>query len=141
VSSGVPAACTLRRLKRTAFELIIAISHLAACPEWPPASTGQAVLAAQRAKAPLNVFSELTLEEYNAGAAEAMQLQGPHSMLLQHLAAKGSTGNSLLRHTTVMYCSSCRQWGSEQQQCRPAFFHGSVSYCNMPKLTSAQPAV
>uniref|UniRef100_A0A383WJJ4 Amine oxidase n=1 Tax=Tetradesmus obliquus TaxID=3088 RepID=A0A383WJJ4_TETOB len=37
-----------------------------ACPEWPPSSSGQAVLAAQRAKAPLNVFTELTLEEHNA---------------------------------------------------------------------------
>jgi hypothetical protein len=61
-------ACDLHQREIITSKLTIVVPRLAACPEWPPSSTGQAVLAAQRAKAPLNVFSELTLEEYNAGA-------------------------------------------------------------------------
>jgi hypothetical protein len=38
------------------------------CPPWRPGTNNQGVTAAERPEPLLNVFSELTLEEYTAGA-------------------------------------------------------------------------
>jgi hypothetical protein len=45
--------------------------HSAGCPQWPAAATGQGITPVERARAPITVFSELVLIEYNAGTLTA----------------------------------------------------------------------
>jgi len=44
-----------------------AIAVLEYCPEWRPGTNNQGVTAADRPEPMLNIFSELTLDEYKAG--------------------------------------------------------------------------
>eukprot|EP00878_Enallax_costatus_P007873 GHUV01008238.1.p1 GENE.GHUV01008238.1~~GHUV01008238.1.p1 ORF type:complete len:438 (+),score=96.12 GHUV01008238.1:182-1495(+) len=45
---------------------LLAFTTAQDCPVWPPGSKGQGITAPERLRYPVNVFSELTLNEYNA---------------------------------------------------------------------------
>uniref|UniRef100_A0A383VT45 Amine oxidase n=1 Tax=Tetradesmus obliquus TaxID=3088 RepID=A0A383VT45_TETOB len=46
--------------------VLLAQAAAQSCPQWPAAATGQGITPVERARAPITVFSELVLIEYNA---------------------------------------------------------------------------